>query len=76
MPDVWRGIAEAAKVFNCQVFCTTHSLECVSAANEALNSTTHDYCYVRLAKIDETVSGKYFDKELLNYAIESEMEIR
>lgn len=76
MPKIWSGIAQAAKLFNCQIICTTHSLECVSAASKALQDTNHDYCYIRLEKQNDNISGKFFDKDVLNYAIETEMEIR
>ena len=38
LPDVWRAIDEAAKQFRTQVFATTHSFECITAAHHALGS--------------------------------------
>ena len=36
LPDVWRVIDKAAEDFDVQVFATTHSFECVEAAQKAL----------------------------------------
>ena len=36
LPKVWRVVQAAAQQFDVQVFATTHSFECVSAAHEAL----------------------------------------
>ena len=36
LPDVWRVIDKAARDFDVQVFATTHSFECIEAAQKAL----------------------------------------
>lgn len=36
LPKMWRAVDEAARQFNTQVFATTHSFECVQAADETL----------------------------------------
>ena len=38
LPNVWRMVERVAEQFNVQVFATTHSFECVEAAQEAIGS--------------------------------------
>ena len=38
LPDVWRVIEKAAADFDVQVFATTHSFECIEAAQKALTA--------------------------------------
>ena len=38
LPEVWRVIDEAARQFGTQIFATTHSLECVTAAHGSLGN--------------------------------------
>ena len=37
LPDVWRVVAEAANQYRTQIFATTHSLECATAAHASLS---------------------------------------
>lgn len=78
MRDVWKGIAEAANVFNVQVFATTHSLDCIRAAHEAFaQSEPYDFRYHRL---DRTKSGDIrvvsYDQDVMEAAIEADSEVR
>lgn len=78
LKDVWEGIAEAAKVFNVQVFATTHSLECIRAAHEAFaQSNAYDFRYHRL---DRTNAGDIrvvsYNEEVLEAAVEADSEVR
>ncbi len=78
MKDVWSGIAEAARIFNIQVFATTHSLECIRAAHKAFSdSEKYDFRYHRL---DRTKTGDIrvvsYDEEVMEAAIEADSEVR
>lgn len=74
---VWRGIAKASEKFNCQVICTTHSQEFLSAANSAMKEIEcTEFCYVRLSKTNGCTTGKYFDREMLDFALDTEIEVR
>lgn len=77
--NIWCGIIKAAKIFNCQIIATTHSHEfLVSACTSFKKSSASDneFSYIRLVNRNDSVSCKIFDKDLLDFAIESEMEIR
>lgn len=77
MAKVWEGIAKAANEFNCQVIATTHSYECLQAAHEGLAGTfERDFTYVRLDRVQNKVTAKTFDYELLGASLDAHMEVR
>lgn len=79
LEKIWLGIAKASKKFNCQIIATTHSHEFLTSARNAILSDSelsNQFSYIRLSNKDNSISGKNFDSKLLDFAIESEMEIR
>jgi len=74
---VWQAVAEAARLYNTQVFATTHSWECIRAAHEAFKETkTYDFCYHRLQEVDGTIEAVAIDQNALETTIDSGWEIR
>jgi predicted ATP-dependent endonuclease of OLD family len=77
MMKVWQAIAEASRIFNTQVFATTHSWECIKAAHEAFQAgSEYDFRYHRLQKVDERIEAVTLDQEALETTIEAGWEIR
>ncbi|MBC7098496.1 AAA family ATPase [Candidatus Bipolaricaulota bacterium] len=77
LPKVWKVIGEVARKFNVQIFATTHSLECVTAAHEAFSdSKRYDFRLHRLERVDETIHVVTYDQETLEAAIETGLEVR
>jgi predicted ATPase len=77
LPKVWRAIGEAAREFNTQVFATTHSLECIVAAHKAFVEGEHyDFRLHRLECVRETIRAVTYDREALEAAIETGLEVR
>jgi hypothetical protein len=77
LPLVWRGVAEAAARYDCQVFATTHSRECIAGAHEGIaDEHRADFRYIRLHRGKEGIEGKIYDHELLGIAIEQDLEVR
>lgn len=77
LPKVWRAIGKMARKFNTQVFATTHSLECVTAAHEAFSESEHyDFRLHRLEHVKEAIHAVTYDQETLEAAIESGLEVR
>jgi hypothetical protein len=75
--DVWRAIYRAAEIFQTQVFVTTHSYECLAAAHEvSQESFAYDSRFYRLDRIDGQIRPVLFDREMLETALESSMEVR
>ena len=77
MRSVWEVIAEAATLFNTQIFATTHSQECVSAAHEAFKSREeYNFRLHRLDRVDGIVKAVTYDRESLEGALSIPLEIR
>ncbi|WJQ03584.1 AAA family ATPase [Geobacillus stearothermophilus] len=76
---IWEIIGKAAKEFNCQIFATTHSYECLNAAVKGLPlEIRNDFKYFRFEKNKESrrVIPKEFDYEVLQAAVERGWEVR
>ena len=74
---VWRGLTEAARVANVQIFATTHSRECVAAAHAAAKECLqYDLAVYRLERTDGDVRAVSFTRESLDAALEQDWEVR
>lgn len=77
MPKIWEAIAKAAREYNCQVICTTHSYECLEAAQEGISGElADDFSYVRIDREKNKRVAKCFDHEMLSMALKNNMEVR
>jgi hypothetical protein len=77
LPTVWSGIVKAAKQFNCQVFATTHSYECLQAAVNGLSENSKsEFCYVRLERSGDCIDSKTYSHQVLGAALERNWEVR
>lgn len=74
---VWQLIAEAGRIFNTQIFTTTHSLECIVAANQTFSRGRTDVFRLhRLEVVKDDVRVISYDKETLSAAIDAGLEVR
>ncbi|EMN7728878.1 AAA family ATPase [Bacillus cereus] len=76
---VWEIISKAAIDYNCQLYATTHSYECLSAAINGIRPEyQQDFRYFRIerSKKNNKVLSKTFDYEILKSAIEKGWEVR
>jgi predicted ATPase len=78
LPTFWSAIASAVKKFECQLIATTHSYECLEAANTGLKGLFEpNFTYIRL---DRQKSGKIkptsFTFPVFQTALESGWEVR
>lgn len=77
MDKIWAALAEAAIMFNVQLFATTHSWECVEAARQAY--ALADDNIFRLHRLERTevgVRAVTYDAEAFVSAVEAEIEVR
>lgn len=77
-PMLWKHIAAAAKVSGSQVIATTHSYECIAGAIEGIESAgmTADFSYFRMAQENGTRCAHRFSGNLLQKALDAELEVR
>lgn len=77
LEQVWRGLAEVAERENVQIFATTHSWECLVAAEKVFaERTPYDFAVHRLQIAGDSVEAKTYDRETLSTSIEQGFEIR
>ena len=75
--EVFSVLLDLARLFDVQVFATTHSDECIRAAHRALSGKGHqDFTYYRLDRTNGEVRVVSFDGEMLETAIAHGMNIR
>ncbi len=77
LSKVWEAIENATNEFNVQMFATTHSLECIRAAHEVLaKGETYDFRLHRLERIGDDIRVVTYDRDALEAAIETGLEVR
>ena len=74
LPDVWRVVAEAANQFRTQIFATTHSLECVTAAQASLDPDR--FRLHRLEIADKKSRCVTYEPDAIDAAIGHGLEVR
>jgi AAA15 family ATPase/GTPase len=77
MPTIWKGLFNAAKEVDVQVFATTHSWECVLAADMAAREQIpYELNLIRLDRVTDNIKATIIDKEALESAKELNWEMR
>ncbi|MCU0863304.1 MAG: AAA family ATPase [Planctomycetes bacterium] len=81
LPQIWAGIAAAAREFDVQVFATTHSRECIEAAHEVFaGRSSYDFSVIQLFRSDNDrdlpVQGRVLDQRLVSAAMSGSVELR
>lgn len=77
LPLVWKGLFLAAKEFDVQIFATTHSWECILAADQAAHDQEkYELELIRLDRVKEDVKATIIDGETLSTAKELGWEMR
>ena len=74
LTDMWRAIDDASRRFDVQVFATTHSFECVQAADQAIK--TYDLSLHRLEVGDDRCRCVTYERSEIAAAIQHELEVR
>ena len=77
LPIVWKGLFNAAKEADLQIFATTHSWECILAADQAAReATSYDLSLIRLDRVEGEVKATVMDEKTLSQAREFNWELR
>jgi AAA15 family ATPase/GTPase len=77
LDKVWSNLAKLARKYNVQLIATTHSHECIKAAHESFKQDKeYDFILHRLDRAGERIEDVTYDKETLEAAFKSDMEIR
>jgi AAA15 family ATPase/GTPase len=77
LSTIWHGLFLAAEEVDVQIFATTHSWECVLAADKAAREEPkYDFNLIRLDRVDDNIKATIIDKDALNTAKELAWEMR
>ena len=77
LTEAWNAVATFARKQNTQIIATSHSWECVRAAHSCFAKTAHyDFRLYRLESLNTTTSMISYDKNSLDAAIETGVEVR
>lgn len=76
--SLWKAVMKTARENRCQVIATTHSYECIQGAVTAGDAARDDFCYFRIdrGEDDKDIVARRYSGDLLNTAMEMEMEVR
>jgi len=76
-PKIWANLAKLARKYNVQIITTTHSYECVEAAHRSFKEDKeYDFILHRLDRVGEKIEDVTYDRETLEAALGSDLEIR
>jgi AAA15 family ATPase/GTPase len=77
LSTVWRGLLLAAREVEVQIFATTHSLECIRAAHEAMSEQpNYDLTVIQLFRLPQGIEGRVLDREHIEAAMAGEIDLR
>lgn len=77
MKSLWSMIAKASRTFNCQVFATSHSEECIYAARDAFKENRpYDLMLYRLDRKKGSIKAVEYDEDRLDAALSISLEVR
>lgn len=74
---MWEIINTCCKKYNCQIFATTHSYDCLRGLSDyAVESNSSNISYIRLDKDSGKVVPKSYSSDMINSAVEFGWEVR
>ena len=75
---MWELLGTAALERGCQIVANTHSWDLLQGAVDGLKTAGNlqKLAYVRLDKKADTIKANYFDSEMIEFALNAEMEVR
>lgn len=76
LPDIWRALRAAIGESDVQVFATTHSYECIAAADAAFADAPSDLALFRLQQVNGKLRAISYPPEARSTAIEFGSEVR
>ena len=77
LQTIWKGLFLAAKEFDVQIFATTHSWECILAADQtALEQGNYELELIRLDRVKEDIKATIIDQDAMDTAKKLHWEMR
>jgi predicted ATPase len=80
LKQVWRGLSEISRRLGVQIFATTHSRECLEAAESVFHdedaTNEKDFAVIQLMRVKDHIEGRVLDEKRVEAAIENQIELR
>lgn len=77
LATIWEGLFLAGAEVGVQTFATTHSLECIRAAHEAMSrQPQYDLAVIQLFRVPEGIQGRVLDRKHIEAAMAGEIDLR
>jgi len=77
LPKLWESLAMLTEEYDVQICATTHSLECVLAAQEFfVKNDKYSFGFHRLENINEVISTVTYNQKTLRESLEAGFEVR
>ncbi len=80
LKQIWRGLAEISQRLGVQIFATTHSDECLEAADQVFSAedanNEREFALIQLMRVKGDVVGRVLDEAKVDAALENEIELR
>jgi hypothetical protein len=75
-PDIWKSLLHFCRKFKCQLFVSTHSMECLRAALPALQGNEDKFRLLRVERKNGNRIVRIFKGKDFEAAMEAETEVR
>lgn len=80
LPRMWRGLAKVSELLGIQIFATTHSKECLEAANRVFHDEDEaglrDLAVIQIMKVNDKIMARVLDEEHIEAAVDIDIELR
>ena len=76
LPMVWRAIVEFARQYECQIFASTHSIECLDAVAALAGENPDEFCVMRTVQKNGEGKIRWFGGDKFSDAVAENIEIR
>ena len=76
LPMIWKAILEAARAYDCQIFASSHSAECLDAAAALAEENPDEFSVIRTFQKDGEAKVRQFGGDKFADAVAENIEIR
>lgn len=76
LPTIWSSLLRICNQQNTQIFASTHSQECLTAALEVIRGNEDQFSLIRTERVDGRCKAQVFGGRQLQSAIEQRIEVR
>lgn len=77
LPGIWRAVMTFAKKYDCQLFISTHSDECLRALQSTITEKEiEEFCFLRVIREETKSKVQRFEGQRILRAVERGIEVR